>query len=77
MTETQKVKKVKVKKTKEELKEQRKEYSRSYYSDPDKRALQWEKMKLYRENNRELIRAKKRARDALKREQKKLGLIQV
>ena len=74
MTET---KKVKVKKTDEEMKEHRKQYSRNYYADPDKRALQWEKMKIYRENNRELIRAKKRARDALKREQKKLGLIQV
>lgn len=72
MTET---KKVKVKKTKEELKEIRKEYSRNYYADPDKRALQWEKMRIYRDQNREVIRAKKRAKDALKREQKKLGLI--
>jgi len=66
---TSEIKTKKPKMTAEEIKEYRKMYARKYYANPEKRALQNEKMRLYREKNRAIINAKKRAKNALARQE--------
>jgi hypothetical protein len=63
------------KRTKAEIKEYLKLRSRIYYSSDEAKAIQREKMRIYRENNREKINAKKRKKDLEKRLEKKLKII--
>lgn len=61
--------------SKAELKEYLKLRSRTYYASDEAKAIQREKMRIYRENNREKINAKKRKTDLKKRLEKKLKLV--
>jgi hypothetical protein len=63
--------------SKKEHKEYLKHRSREYYSDPERKVQQVEKMRLYRDKNRAKINQKKRAKSARIRLQKNLKRIWV
>ncbi len=63
--------------TPKEKKEFLKERSRIYYSDPERKKEQLERMKIYREKNREKINAKKRAKTVKRRFEKDIKRIWV